>query len=379
MERKTYRFRLAPTKGHVRRLEQTLDLCRWVYHETLAYRKRAWEERREHVGLYATHALLPGWKAQRPELKQVYAHVLQDVQNRMHLAFAAFFRRVKRDEKAGYPRFKGKGWYDSFTFKQAGFGFKLDRRWLEVSKIGRVRMIVHRPIEGTIKTLTIRRTSTGKWYACSSVEVEPASLPKTQRAVGIDVGLTHAATLSMGEQIANPRFFRTDEKALAKAQRKLAHAEKGTPERAKRRKVVAHIHERIAARRKDFAHQLSRRLVNEFGIIVFEDLSIARMMKRHPLAKSIADAAWGQLQRYTRSRAASAGRTYLEVDPRGTSQRCSRCHGAVKKDLSVRVHQCPYCGLAIDRDLNAALNIVAVGLHSLGGSPWKPNPFEGWE
>jgi putative transposase len=295
--------------------------------------------------------------------------VLQDVQNRIHLAFDAFFRRVKRGETPGYPRFKGKGWYDSFTFKQAGFGFKVAGQWLDLSKIGRIQMIAHRPIEGTIKTLTIRRTRTGKWYACFSVAVDVEPLPETQRAVGVDVGLEKFATLSTGEQIANPRFFRKDERALAKAQRKLSKAEKGTPEREKRRRVVAHIHERIANRRRDFAHKLSRRLVNEFGIIVFEDLKIARMLKNHCLAKSIADAAWHQLASYTRYKAASAGRTYIEVDPRGTSRRCSRCHGVVREDLSVRVHQCPYCGLEIDRDLNAALNILAVGLDSLGPSP----------
>ncbi len=369
MERKAYHFRLAPTKGQLRVLEQTLDTCRWLYNETLAYRKTAWEERQETVGLYDTNALLPVWKDQHPELKQVYSQVLQDVQSRVHLAFDAFFRRVKHGEKAGYPRFKGRGWYDSFTFKQAGFGFKLDGQWLEVSKIGRVQLIDHRPVDGTIKTLTIRRTSTGKWFACFSVEVEPEPLPETRRAVGVDVGLEQFATLSTGEQIANPRFFRKDERALAKAQCRLSKAEKGTPERAKRRNVVAHIHERIANRRKDFAHKLSRRLVNEFGIIVLEDLNIVRMIKNHTLAKSIADAAWHQFARYTRYKAASANRTYLQIDPRGTSQRCSRCRGVVKKDLSVRVHQCPDCGLEIDRDLNAALNILAVGLHSLGENP----------
>ncbi len=230
-------------------------------------------------------------------------------------------------------------------------------------------MIDHRLIEGTIKTLTIRRSSTGKWFACFSVEAEPEPLPETQRAVGIDVGLEKFATLSTGEQIANPRFFRQDERALAKTQHRLSNAEKGTPERRKRRKVVAHIHERIANRRKDFAHKLSRHLVNEFGIIVVEDLNIARMIKNHSLAKRIADAAWNQFANYTRYKAESAGRTYVEVDPRGTSQRCSRCSGVVKKALSVRVHQCPYCGLEMDRDLNAALNILAVGLHSLGENP----------
>jgi putative transposase len=339
---------------------------RW---KPLAYRKTAWEERQESVGLYDTNTLLPGWKAHRPDLKQVYSQILQDVQNRVHLAFDAFFRRVKRGETPGYPRFKGRGQYDSFTFKQAGFGFKVDGSWLDLSKIGRVPMIDHRPIAGTIKTLTIRRTRTDKWFASFSVAVEPEPLPETQRAVGVDVGLTHFATLSTGEQVANLRFFRKDAKALAKAQRRLSKTEQKTSEYAKRRKVVAHIHERIANRRKDFAHKLSRRLVNEFGIIVMEDLNIVWMLKNHSLAKSIADAAWNQLAIYTCYKAASAGRTYMQVDPRGTSQRCSRCGGVVKKDLSVRVHQCPYCGLEIDRDLNAALNILAVGLHSLGANP----------
>jgi putative transposase len=158
--------------------------------------------------LYDTNALLPVWKDQHPDLKQVYSQVLQDVQNRVHLAFDAFFRRVKRGETPGYPRFKGKGWYDSFTFKQAGFGFKVNGQWLDLSKIGRIQMVAHRPIEGRIKTLTIRRTSTGKWYACFSVETERDPLPETQRAVGVDVGLEQFATFSTGEQIANPRFFR---------------------------------------------------------------------------------------------------------------------------------------------------------------------------
>jgi putative transposase len=206
-----------------------------------------------------------------------------------------------------------------------------------------------------------------------SVEQEPPQPgPVPDAAVGVDVGLTTFATLSTGEAIANPRFFRRDEQALARAQRKLSNAEKGTPERAKRRKVVARIHERIAHRRKDFAHQVSRQLVNQFGIIIFEDLNITRMIKNHCLAKSLADAAWNQLATYTCYKAEEAGRTYIEIDPRGTSQRCSRCMTVVKKDLSVRVHQCPVCGLELDRDLNAAINILAVGLHSLGFDPRSP-------
>lgn len=376
---KTYQYRLWLTKGQQRLLDEHLELCRWVYNETLATRKDAWEERQVSLGLYDTNTLLPQWKRERPDLKRVHSQVLQNVQGRVDLAFKAFFRRLKAGEKPGYPRFKGKGRYDSITYPQYGNGVRVDGNTLTLSKIGTVRFECHRPLEGTIKTVTLRRTSTGKWFVCFSVEQEP-SQPDTvpDGMVGVDVGLTTFATLSTAEAIPNPRFFRHDEKDLARAQRKLSKAEKGTPERAKRRKVVARIHERIANRRKDFAHQVSRHLVNRFGIIVFEDLNITRMIKNHCLAKSIADAAWNQLATYTRYKAEEAGCTYIEIDPRGTSQRCSRCMTVVKKDLSVRVHQCPVCGLEIDRDLNAAINILAVGLHSLGFDPRSPT-LKGWE
>jgi putative transposase len=174
-------------------------------------------------------------------------------------------------------------------------------------------------------------------------------LPRSDRAVGIDVGLSHFATLSTGEQIANPRFFRTDEQALAKAQRR------------EKRKVARRIHERIANRRRNFAHQLSRALVSMFGIIAFEDLNIKGMVRNHHLAKSISDAAWNQLVQFTNYKAANAGRTCVRVYPRNTSKLCSACGTFVEKDLSVRVHHCS-CGLSLDRDVNAAINILARGL-----------------
>lgn len=187
--------------------------------------------------------------------------------------------------------------------------------------------------------------------------------------MGIDVGLEQFATLSTGEQIANLRFFRTDEKALAKAQRRLSKAGKGTPERAKRRKVVAHIHERIANRRRNFTHQEARKIVERFGIMCLEDLNTRRMLKNHCLAKSIADAAWKQFAQIVTSKAVEAGGRVVQVDPHNTSKRCSRCGQLVAKDLSVRVHTCPCCGVEINRDLNAAINILAIGLDSIGSNP----------
>jgi putative transposase len=328
-----YQYRLWLTKGQNRLLEQQLETCRWVYNQTLAARRDAWKERHESLGLYDTINLLPEWKAERPALKHVHSQVLQNVQVRVDLAFKAFFRRVKAGEKeVGYPRFKGKGRYDSITYPQYGNGVKLHGDVLVLSKIGPVKVNLHRPVEGKIKTVTLRRSSIGKWFVCFSVEKEPQ--PQTdvpEAVVGIDVGLAKFATLSTGEAIPNPRFFRRDENDLARAQRKLSKEEKGTPARAKRRNVVARIHERIASRRKNFAHQESRKLVNRFGTIVFEDLTITRMIKNHHLAKSIADAAWNQLITYTSYKAAEAGRMCLQIDPRGTSQRCSRCKTTVKK------------------------------------------------
>jgi len=361
---KAYRYRLYPTKSQVTLLERTLEICRWVYNDTLALRKNAWEQERRSVSLYETNKILTQRKRERPELKQVHSQVLQNVQMRIDLAFKAFFRRVKAGENPGYPRFKGRGRYDSFTYPQ--YGFKLDGDRLHLSKIGAVKVVLHCPVEGSIKTLTIRRSATGKWYACFSVEYDPSPLPQKETTVGIDVGLESFATLSNGEKIENPRFFRTDEKALAKAQRKLSKAEKGTPERKKARKIVAHIHERIANRRLNFAHQTSRKVVDRFGTIVFEDLNITNMQKNHHLAKSIADVAWNQFVTITTSKAEDAGSHVILVNPRNTSQMCSRCGKIVAKKLSDRIHACPHCGLVMDRDQNAAINIMRLGLQSLG-------------
>jgi len=283
---------------------------------------------------------------------------------RVDLAFKAFFQRVKAGENPGYPRFKERGRYDSFTYKQSGFNLDGDR--LHLSKIGEVRIVLHRPIEGTIKTLTIRRSSTGKWYACFSVDYDPSPAPQKETVVGIDVGLESFATLSNGEKIENPRFFRTDERVLAKAQRKLSKAQKDTPERKKARKIVAHVHKRIVNRRLNFAHQTSRQLVDRFGTIVFEELNITNMQKNHPLAKSIADVAWNMFISITGSKAEDAGSRVIQVNPRNTSQMCSRCGMIVAKTLSDRVHSCPHCGLVMDRDQNAAINIMRLGLQSQG-------------
>lgn len=348
-------------------MQQSLDACRWVYNKTLEVRRDAWKEHQESLSLYDTNKLLTQWKQEKPELSRAFSQCLQDAQTRVDLAFKHFFRRVRNGEKPGYPRFKG-DWYKSFTYKQAwnGFGFGDDGK-LYLSKIGHVKIKLHRSVQGEVKTLTIKRDCLGNWWACFSCEIDPDPLPPVPDVVGIDVGLTHFATLSTGEQVDNPRFFRKDEKALVKAQRRLSKCDKGTPERRKHKRIVQHIHKRIKNRRGDFAHKLSRRLVNKFQIIAFENLDIQDMQDGNwrSMNKSIGDAAWGQLVTLTQAKAEWAGRTVVTVDPRNTTQMCSGCGQIVKKDLSVRVHDCPFCGLRIDRDLNASLNILALGLQSV--------------
>ena len=366
MQMKSYKYRIYPSRAQITKFEQTLDICCELYNAALQERRDAWRVARKSVGLYEQQRQLPEIKKIRPELNLVYGQVLQDTVRRLDGTFAAFFRRVKSGEKAGFPRFRSRARYNTFTYPQVRRGFGIEGGKLKLPKIGKVKIKLHRSIEGKIKTLTITRTSTDKWFACFSVEVEHENLPDNQNAVGIDMGLKSFATLSTGEMIDNPKFFRVEEKRLAKASRKLSAAKKGNPERKKRRKVVARVHERIANKRRNFAHQESRKLVNRFAFIVFENLNIRGMLKNHHLAKSISDAAWNQLVEFTSYKAAYAGRKCTQVNPRNTSQACSGCGSIVEKGLSVRIHNCSGCGLVIDRDHNAAINILALGLQSIG-------------
>jgi putative transposase len=359
--RKAYKYRIYPSHAQVTQLKHTLGICCELYNAALSERRDAYRLERKLIRYVDQQNQLPGIKASREDVAGVHSQVLQDVLRRLDKAFDAFFRRLKTGERPGYPRFRSGPRYDSFTYSQSGFSLKDDK--LRLSKIGNVRIKLHRPIGGEIKTLTVRHSATGKWYACFSVEVEALPLPEQMEGVGIDCGLEKFATLSTGKQIANPHFFRTDEKALGRAQRQ------------KKRKVAARLHERISNRRRDFSHQLSRALVSMFGVIVFEKLNIKSMVKNHCLAKSIQDAAWNQLVQYTSYKAEEAGRRVVLVDPRNTSKRCSSCGQLVEKSLSQRIHDCP-CGLRLDRDHNAAINILSLGLQTAGiplqeAASWK--------
>jgi putative transposase len=364
---KAYQYRLYPTKAQASTLNRTFDLCRKVYNNTLALRRDAWDYDQQSLTYYDTLKELVQWKEDYPELKTVHSQVLQNCHMRVDLAFKSFFRRVKKGgDKAGYPRFKSFGRYDSITYPQAGYTLDIQNQTVTASKIGKMKAVIHRPCEGKIKTMTIRRSSTGKWYVSFSVN-QPVVIREHvgDEVAGIDLGLTTFAMLSNGEKIENPRFFKTDENALAKAQRRMSKEGKGTPPRNARRRVVSRIHERIGNRRQNFIHQESKKLVDRFKVIAFENLKIKVMQQNSRLAKSIADVSWGMMVQATQNKAGEAGSRVVLVNPNNTTQLCSRCGLYVRKELPDRIHSCPSCGLVMNRDQNAAINILRLGLQSL--------------
>jgi putative transposase len=359
------KYRLFPNHVQQRTLNETLVVCRGVYNSLVHERTVCYETQGKSPTLYQQQKAITAWKPNNAELKTIHSQVLQNVAVRVELAFQAFFRRVKSGETPGYPRLKGKGQYDSITYPQGGYS--VGQSTVTLSKIGQVKAKIHRVCPGTIKTCTVRKDGE-KWYVCFSCEYEAVPLPPCTDSVGIDVGLKTFAALSNGEFIENPRFFRKEESTLAKAQRRFDKVKDkhGSKERKSAKKVVRRVHERVKNRRHNFVHQQSRQLVNRFGVISVEKLNVKGMVKNHCLAKSISDASWTQFRNALTMKAESAGRLVVAVSPAYTSQNCSSCGYRAKKKLSERWHHCPMCGLVLDRDTNAAVNLQVLGLNALG-------------
>ncbi len=370
---KTYQFRLYPTKKQQAMLSEWLGLCCEVYNAALQERRDAYRMAGVSLGFAHQCAELPACKQVRPELAEINSQVVQDAVKRVDLAFAAFFRRCEAGEQPGYPRFRSRLRYDSLTFKQYQNSFdvqggKNQKGTLILSKLGHIKLVMHRSLKGTPKTATVKRTATGKWFVSITVETEQEadSLPPSDEQVGIDVGLKTFAYLSTGEQIANPRFFRDEERALAHAHRKLSQEQKRTKQREKRRKVLARVHERVRWRRENFIRQQVASLIKRFGFLAVEALVVRNMVKNPKLSKSIADAAWSSFFAQLLSKAEEAGREVVRVNPAYTSQTCSACGHQQAMPLSVRVYECSNCGLVIDRDHNGSKNILAEALEAVG-------------
>jgi putative transposase len=352
---KAYKYKLKPSRRIVERFEQTLSICCELYNAALQERRDAWRLERKSISQYDQEAQLKYIRQAREDVEGMYAQINQNVLARVDKTFKAFFRRVKAGQKAGYPRFKSIKRYDSFTYPQRGY--KLEENKLHLSKIGSVRLRLSRPIEGKIKTCTIKRDVSG-WYVIFTVEENQCRyFPKTGKSVGVDVGIENFATLSTGEAITNRQYLRIAERKLRTAQRRLSRRKKGSNRRHKAIQLLAKKHLKIQRQRLDFFHKLSLQLVRDFDEVVFEDLNIAGLLKNHHLARSISDASWGTFMLIHEGKAASAGRRVVKVPAAFTSQDCSACGHRVRKSLAVREHRCVACGLVLHRDHNAALNI----------------------
>ena len=377
MSKQAYTFRLYPTRKQAQALIWTLDRCRELYNAALQERRDAYRMVGKRLNYYDQANQLPDIKAIREEYRDIHSQVLQDVLRKADKAYKAFFARCKHGATPGYPRYKGRNQFDSFTYPQGGHSLTHDSR-VCLSKIGSIKIKLHRQVKGTIKTVTIKREGEC-WYAIFSCEVEQVPLEASNEAVGIDLGLLHFATLSDGSTIENPRYYRKAERKLERLQQALARKKRGSTRRKKAVKQVAKAHRKVASQRKDFLHKASRSLVNSYGLIVFEELQPANMSKRPKpkqdeqgnyvpngaaakggLNKSIVDAGWAMFQQFCIYKAANAGREVLFVNPRYTSQICSGCGAVKKKELSERWHSCA-CGAELDRDYNAALNILVLG------------------
>ena len=379
MLRLSYKFRLYPNKTHLQKLESTLKLCRELYNSALLHRIQAWQKARYHVTYTEQANSLVEVKQVMPEFEEVHSQVLQDVLRRLDKNFKAFFRKLKMGEKPGFPRFKGRNWYKSFCYPQSGWQFLGDRK-IQISKIGIIRVKKHRnfPEGARLKTLTLKK-EIDRWYAIVSFEI-PDRKDKVaiRNAVGIDMGIRSFAVLSDGTLIENPRYLAKSEAKLAEAQRVFSRKRKGTCAREKARVRVAKIHRKIANQRNDFLHKISKKLVDTYDLIAYEDLRIKNMIKNGNLSKSIGDCSWGRFLQYIAYKAEGAGKYAIGVDPRGTSQNCSTCGARVPKLLSYRVHICNKCHIVLDRDLNASRNILRLGTSLLGFSPGEA-PCVSWE
>jgi putative transposase len=378
--RKAYKEKLRPTPVQERALDEVLWRCRTLYNVALEQRKTAWDRSHVSVKRYDQEAELAAIRVEFPEYAAIHSHVLQDVLARLDRAYQAFFRRLQAGEKPGYPRFQGRNRWHSFTFKEYGNGARLDNGHLILSKIGRIHVHWSRPIEGTIKTVTISKEVDG-WYvsfSCVNILVQP--LPVTDRETGIDVGLKVFLITADGDVVDNPRHYRRAERELKKAQRRVARRKKGSHRRRKAVQILARKQQKVRRQRNDFHHKTALDLVRHYDTIYLEDLQIANMSRRPipkpdgnggyehngacakaGLNKSINDAGWAQFRTILEGKAACAGRRVVAVPPAYTSQDCSACGACVEKSLSVRTHVCTSCGLILDRDENAAKNIQWLG------------------
>ncbi|MDM5189890.1 transposase [Bacillus sp. DX4.1] len=363
------KYEIFPTKEQKETLDRWLQYCRQTYNSALLDKQRKYKENKQSYTRSDMQKQQTIDKRTYPFLKEVPSQPLQEVFLRLKKAYDGFFCG---DSK--YPKLKKYKEYNSLTFPQ--FGLKpngkhrlamsfSDNGKLYSTKLGEIDILLHRPIEGTIKQLIIKRQSK-RWYAIFSVErqVVPSSIDMAN-TIGVDVGLNKYAVLSNGTAFENPRFLRQKEKQLRKAQRNLSKKKKGSVNYNKQVERIRHLHEKVANQRKDCLHKLSYHLAQKYSVICMENLDIRNMVRNRKVAKSISDAGWGAFRGMLLYKCKKFGSLLVKVDPAYTSQDCSGCGNRVKKSLSIRTHICAKCGTVLDRDHNASLNILRKGLEQL--------------
>jgi len=345
---------LYPTEQQVKVLNETIETCRRLYNDSLGERIQDWD-----VGFYEQEQLLVLRKQDNKYLKQVHSQVLQDVLLRLDKGYQAFFKKLVK-----YPKFKRRGKYNSFTYPQYG-GFRFKHGRLFLSHIGAIKIKMHRIPVGTLKRCTIIR-DLDQWYCCITADdgIHTVERKQIQNIVGVDVGLLNWMTLSDGNKIPNTMDFEAQVRRIKELQLSLARKEKGSHNRDKARMTLAKAWRRVRRCRDDFLHKKSKEIADNYDTVVFEKLNIGNMVKNHSLAAAIMDATWGKLRLYAAYKVERRGGRTIVVNPNGTSQKCSKCGVVAKEklDLSVREFECHACGLVVDRDLNAALNILKLGL-----------------
>lgn len=358
---KAYKFRIYPTPKQKKILNDTIFSCFKLYNTALEHRREAYRIARKSISYRDQQNELPLLKEQFPEYSNIHSQVLQNVLNRVDLAFRGFFRRLKiKGGKYGFPRYRSFDRYDSFCFPQSGF--RLSEKRIYLSKIGKIKIRLHRNIPDgeNIKTCTIKKEG-DHWYCIFAVEMLVLRREKIaiKNAIGIDLGLTNFAVLSNGVEIENPKYLRRSEEKLKAIQSRYS---KGKSKFIKRQ--LRSLHRKVANQRRDFQHKLSHQLVNTFDLVAYEDLKIKQMIEdnKYNLQKHISDASWGSFISMLKYKAENAGTYCIAVNPKGTTQRCSGCDSIVPKSLAERSHRCSICGFESSRDHNAALNIHKLGI-----------------
>ena len=375
---RSYRYRLNPTKAQTVVLLEWLRFTRELYNAALEERRGAWQKQIKSISRYDQQAQLLDVRKDRPEFSAVPVVILRGALSRLDKAFQAFFRRCKSGEKPGYPRFKNKSRWSSLLIDdlQKKSPIVAGGKRVKIPLLGKVKFKQHRPIEGIPKAMRLTIDFTGRWFVTlACVDVPRKILPVSNKSVGIDLGLLNFAAMSEGETFSNPKLMNNARICLERAQRLVTRRKRGSKRRKKAVKILARHHDRVTNLRREHHISVAKKLVSEYGTIFVEKLSIKNMIRssdpggaKRGLNRSIQDASWGNFVHWLNVKAEEAGREVIEVDPHNTSQICSGCGTKVRKDLSVRVHDCPHCGLILDRDINAARNILRLGLSLRGAA-----------